>query len=162
MAGLSNVNCPCESLLVFATGCIPPCNCIRITSTDAAGLPVVAFVTLPCNVAACAEPQAEAHRAPSTHNRRTENFIDCPLRKKPFSARADASSAIPSPDRFPPAPALLPFQATSSLLRNHLLNIFPRDIQTAGRGYCRKSCRAVPITDPTWCGEAPGQTRRAE
>ena len=37
--------------LVLRTGCIPPCNWIRITSTSAAGLPVVPFFTVPWTVA---------------------------------------------------------------------------------------------------------------
>ncbi len=41
MAGLSSLYFPCASVLVLATGCIPPCSWIRMTSTPAAGLPLV-------------------------------------------------------------------------------------------------------------------------
>src|SRR5713101_7340710 len=52
---LSNVNCPCASVLELATGCMPPCNCSKMTSTPATAFPVVPFLTVPCNTPARAE-----------------------------------------------------------------------------------------------------------
>src|SRR5260370_33112009 len=133
-----------------------------MTSMPAAGLPVVPFFAVPWTVPACTPTDCDNARQTRSVHRLTQ----------PLMARSDglawdalhggAALAIPSPDQFLQAPTPLPFRSQISSFRSRLQNICPNDIQIAGRGDCRKSCRGAQATDPALTGGGQDPSRRAE
>src|ERR1700674_339792 len=128
----------------------------------AAGLPVVPFFTVPWTVPACTPANGESKRHAKTANRPAKALTEHSDRPAPSEPPSAAALVIPSPDQFRQEPTPLPFRAQLSSSRNRLRNIFPIDIQSAGPGDCRKSCRGAPAIDPALTGEEPGPMHQGE
>src|SRR5580692_1284502 len=76
MLGLSKVNWPCASLLVVPTSAMLAMVLSRVTSTLAAGLPVVRFMTVPWTVPATAAVAASSATSAMERRRGPTAFIE--------------------------------------------------------------------------------------
>src|SRR5229473_1630935 len=156
--GLSNLNCPCPSVLELATGCMPPCNCSKMTSTPATAFPVVPFFTVPCNTPACAETVPKHNVAKTARILFTGGHAPLP----PHALRAACVRLLPSLDRSPRPPAPLRSPGKSSSLRSLLPSIFRSETQNADRADCQRWCRDAPSIDPISSDAARDRRRPAE
>src|SRR6266581_2532896 len=139
---------------------MPPIGWTRVSSTPAAGWPVVQFFTVPRTVPACATAKEAKINAANAIRRRSHRIIMSP--GWPVARLAAAAPGIPSLDRFRREPGLPRFQGLFSSLQNHLRSISRSDIQIANHADCHRWCRGVRATGQAWSGEAQDPRHQAE